>query len=171
METTAHTNPPHLHNDLQSSFDVRKAGRNYGILLGVLMAVYMIVVNLFTGDGPGEAGNIPLGLRFAKHLFIFPVLWIAMSKYAKTLPEGRTFKNEISLLGRVAMWSGLTVAIANLLVFAFTGFSFEQFMQEGETFMAVCINSGFLFFETVVFVMTVGFVFLQALKGGGSPED
>lgn len=171
MATTAHTNPPHLNNDKYSSFDVSKEGRNYGIILGVITAVYMIIINLFTGDGPGEAGNIPLGLRFAKHLLIFPVLWIAMSRYAKSLPDGRTFKNEISLLGRVAMWSALTIALANLLVFAFTGNSFEQFMQEGTTFMAVCINSGFLFFETIVFIMTVGFVFLQALKGGGSPED
>lgn len=170
-QTTAHTNPPHVHSDVVSPIDKSKAGRKYGIILGVLTAVYLIILNLTAGEGTGPGGNLPLGLRFAKHLLIIPIVWFAVASYAKTLPEGRVFKNEIGLLGSIAAWSAGTVALANILFFAFTSISFEQFMQEGETLMGVMINSGFLIFETVVFVMIVGFVILQAYKGKGSPED
>ena len=168
---TAHTNPPELNSDAYSKVNVPKLALRWGIILGVVIAVYLTIINAFYGDGPGEHGNVPLGLRFAKHLLIVPVLWFTMSSYAKTLPEGHVFKPEIGLIGRIALYSSLTLALANVLIYAFTGWSFEQFMQEGETFMGVMINSGFLFFETSVFVMIVGFFFLQAYKDGGSPED
>lgn len=169
--TTAQNNPPHVNNDLASPIDKSVLGRNYGVILGVLTAVYLIIINLVADNGAEEGFGVPLGLRFAKHLIIVPVLWIAVASYAKTLPDGRIFKNEIGLIGRVAMWSAITLAVINILFYAFTGTSFEQFMQEGETLMGVMINSGFIIFETVVFVMIVGFIILQAYKGKGSPED
>lgn len=167
MTTISNTdNSPHLNNDQSSTFDSSTAGRNYGIALGVITALYLIIVNLLSGTN-----ELPTGLRFAKHLFIIPVVWVAIAAYAKTLPEGRAFKSELGLVGRIAVWSAITLALINVLFFAVTSTSFEQFMQEGETFMGVMINSGFIIFETVVFVMIIGFVILQAYKGQGSPED
>jgi len=172
MESTAHSNPPRLNTDAVSSFDKSANGRNYGIVLGVLTVIYLVIINLLSDGGDPEVGfGVPMGLRFAKHLLIIPVVWIAVATYAKSLPEGRAFKNEIGLLGRIGIWAALTVALGNIALFAITGNGFEQFLQEGGTFMGVMITSGFLIFETVVFVMIIGFVIMQAYKGKGSPED
>lgn len=173
METAATTknNPPHLHADRAAPVSLATLGRNYGVLLGILTSVYLIVINLIMDGGVESNFDVPLGWRFAKHLIIVPIVWMAVSSYAKALPEGRKFKSELGMLGYVAVWSALVLAVVNILFFAITGTSFEQFMQEGETLMGVMINSGFLIFETVVFVMIIGFIILQAYKGGGSPED
>lgn len=162
MATTARTNPPDLTD--HTDFDTRAHARNYGIILGVLTAIYLIVLNVLMDD-------VPLGLRFAKHLLIIPIVWYAATNYAKQLPEGKVFKAEITYLMRLAAYAGLAIVGMNILMFMVVGESFEQFMQNGNTFAGAMINSGFLFFETVVFVMTVSFIFLQALKGQGSPED
>ena len=160
--TTTRTNPPDLQD--HSGFDTSSHARTYGIVLGVAMAVYLMVLNFTMGD-------IPLGLRFAKHLLIIPVVWYAAADYAKRLPKGKVFKAEITYLMMLAAYAGITLVLLNMVVFMIFGESFEQFMQEGNTFAGSMINSGFLFFEVVVFVMTVSFIFLQAYKGPGSPED
>jgi len=166
MTTTNSESAPKVRNDLASRINPSIFGRKYGIILGVLTALYLVVINVISG---GE--TLPLGLRFAKHLIIIPIVWMAVSAYAATLPDGRIFKNELILLGYIAAWSSITLAVLNVMYFAFTSTSFEQFMQEGETLMGVMINSGFIIFETVVFVMIIGFIILQAYKGKGSPED
>lgn len=157
-------NPNKSDHPTTENFSLSAHTRNYGIILGVLTAVYLVVLNIIYAE-------VPLGLRFAKHLIIIPVVWMAVADYAKRLPEGKVFKAEIGYLLRVAGWSALALAVINALFFMVTAGSFEQFMQEGETFAGMMINSGFLFFETVVFVMIIGLVVLQGYKSGGSPED
>lgn len=177
MDTTRTTSTPtrdgNADLDSHSTFDTSKAARNYGVFLGVITAVYLIVINAIFGTR-GENGiiDVPLGLRFAKHLLLIPVVWIAFSAYAKTLPGGKIFKNEIGYLMSIGMWSALTIAVLNVIVFMISpSNSFEQFMQEGNTFAGVMVNSVFLIFEHFVFVMTFGFILMQAYKSGGSPED
>lgn len=165
MNSRVQETPPHVQTS-DGSFNVAVFSRNYGVMLGLTTAFFLIILNLLTGER-----DVPLGLRFAKHLIIIPFVWFAVSSYAVHLPEGRAFKKELGMLGRVAAWSAITITLANILFFAFTFTSFEQFMQEGETLLGVMINSGFLIFETLVFVMTIGFVILQAYKGQGSPDD
>ena len=150
--------------DSHSNFDVAKQSLFYGMVLAGAMAVYLIILNTIYGE-------IPLGLRFAKHLLIIPVVWIAFGAYAKTLPEGKVFKAEIGYVLRIGLYAAMGIALLNLLYFAFAENSFEQFMQEGKTLAGVMINSTFLIFETFVFVMMFGFILMQAYKGGGSPED
>ena len=163
MDASAHQNPPDL-ND-HTSFDVGGHARKYGIILGAAISLYLLIVNLiFTED-------LPMGLRFAKYLLIVPVVWVAALDYAKRLPKGKVFKAEIGYLMKLAGYTALTVIVFNLLMFIVSGSSFDQFMQEGNTFAGTMINCGFLFFETVVIVMAVSFIFLQAFKSGGSPED
>ncbi len=153
-------------SDIANDPFARRIGRNFGLGLGFMTAFYLIILNVFA-----QAGDIPTGLRFSKHLLIIPVVWFAIDAYAKRLPEGRKFKRELGLIGRIAAWASLTIAVVNIVFFAFFGTSFEQFMHEGEALFDVMVNSGFLIFETVVFVMIIGFVILQAYKGSGSPED
>jgi|GEM_PF-2540981 hypothetical protein len=167
----AQNNPPHLHSDRAAPVGFSTLGRNYGVGLGLLTAVYLIIINLFMDNGVETGFGVPLGLRFAKHLIIIPIAWVAVSSYAKVLPEGRKFKSELGMLGYIAVWAAIVLAVINILFFAITGTSFEQFVQEGVSLMGVMINSGFLIFETIVFVMIIGFIILQAYKGGGSPED
>ncbi len=162
MEAGTHQNPPDL--DDHTSFDVSKHARNYGVMLGVAIAIYLLIINLVFEE-------VPTGMRFAKYLFIIPVVWVAALDYAKRLPPGKVFKAEIGYLMRLAFYAAATVIVLNLLMFTVSGQSFDQFMQDGETFAGAMINCGFLFFETVVIVMAVSFVFLQAFKTGGSPED
>lgn len=155
--------------EIQANYNISQAkiyGRNFGIGLGLITALYLIIINLISGGN-----ELPLGLRFAKHLLIIPVVWMAIDTYAKSLPEDKIFKRELALLGRIAAWSSGTIALANIVFFGLTATSFEQFMQEGETLMGVLANSGLLIFETLVFVIIIGFVILQAYKGKGSPED
>ncbi|OAV45415.1 hypothetical protein [Lewinella sp. 4G2] len=164
MATT--TTPVHNSPDLtdHTSYDIKGHARKFGIILGVLTAVYLIVLNLIYGE-------IPLGMRFAKHLIIIPVVWYAAADYAKRLPEGKVFKAELTYLLKLAGYAGLTLFAANIVTFMVSGNSFEQFMQEGDTFAGMMINGSFLFFETVVFVMIFAFIVLQGMKGKGSPED
>ncbi|MEL7162641.1 MAG: hypothetical protein AAFN92_17925 [Bacteroidota bacterium] len=163
MDTTARTNPPKV-NVVDNGYDKAAASRNYGVVLGGITALYLITVNLITGE-------VPTGTRFAKHLLIIPVVWIAIASYAAKIPSNKVFKKELGFLGRIAAWAAVTLGLINIGFFALLGTSFEQFMHEGETFAGAMVNSGFLIFETVVFVMIIGFVILQAYKGGGSPED
>ncbi|MFK8161209.1 MAG: hypothetical protein AB8H12_01995 [Lewinella sp.] len=165
MDSITHSNAPETgaNNTIQQT---ETLGRNYGIGLGIITALYLIIINIVSGDN-----ELSLSLRFAKHLLIIPVVWMAIATLAKSLPEGRIFKKELGLLLRIAAWGSITLALINILFFAVTSTSFEQFMQEGETILGVMINSGFLIFETLVFVMIIGFVILQAYKGKGSPED
>ncbi|NJC24694.1 hypothetical protein [Neolewinella antarctica] len=160
---TAQTNPPDLKD--HTNFDTGAHARTYGIILGVLTAIYLIVLNFIYPD------DIPMGLRFAKHLIIIPVVWYAAGNYASKLPDNKVFKAEITYLMSLAAYTAVTLVAINVLVYIITGTSFEQFMQDGDAFAGMMINCGFVFFETVVFVMVVSFIVLQGYKGGGSPED
>lgn len=171
MTSSPKTNPPKLNLDEETSFDNVGTARNYGIILGVLTSLYLISINLFYGNGSEEAVGVPTGIRFAKHLIIIPVVWLAIAAYSKSMTKGHVFKGGLGLLARIAMWTALTIGALNLAFFLITSSSFEQFLNEGETFLTATVNSGFLLFETVVFVMIIGFIILQAFKGGGSPED
>lgn len=147
-------------------YDTGAHARKFGIILGVATAIFLIIANLVYKN------DVPLSLRFASHLLIIPVVWYAATDYAKRLPEGQIFQSEIGYLLKLAGYAAVTLFALNVLMFMFTGHSFEQFMQEGETFAAVMINSTFLFFETVVFVMVVAFITMQGLKGkSSSPQD
>lgn len=165
MNSTTQNNPPNIHVN-ENGFHVQAVGRNYGLALGVVTAIYLIAINFIY-----SATDLPLGLRFAKHLLIIPVVWMAIAAFAERLPEGRKFKQELGLLWRIAAWSAVTLALANILFFAVTFTSFEQFSQDENTLFSVLLNSGLLIFETSVFVMIIGFAILQAYKGKGSPED
>jgi len=162
MATSARTNPPHLKD--YSGFDTSAHARTYGIILGVAMGIYLLILNFVYAE-------VPLGMRFAKHLLIIPVVWYAASDYAKRLPEGKVFKAELTYLMKLAGYAAVAVVGFNVLAFMIFGNSFDQFLQEGNTFAGMMINCGFMFFETVVFVMIVSFIVLQGFKGKGSPED
>jgi len=167
MTSTTHTRTPHLHNDKLSDYNASAAGRNYGIALGVITAIYLMIVSAFSSEG-----EYSTGLRFAKHIFIVPIVWMAVAAYAKTLPEGRKFKTELILLARIAAWSSVVLVLLNVLFFTLTsGFLESLFLPDGEPLLKLMLSSGFLLFETAVFVMIIGFVILQAYKGKGSPED
>ncbi len=162
MDTPTY-NEPDLGVNIKNSLS-NKYAWTFGLMLGILTALYLVILNLSIED-PST------GFRFAKHLFIVPVVWLAISAYSKQVPEGKAFKGGFGLLLKLGMWAAGVVAILNILFFGLIGTSFEQFMQEGDTLAGVLINSGFLVFETLVFVMIIGFVVLQAYKGKGSPED
>ena len=162
METTTNNEPDLSIKRSNSLFN--KYAWTFGLALGVLTVLYIVILNLAT-DSPST------GLRFAKHLLIIPIVWIAISSYSNQLSEGKALKSELGLLLRLGLWAGGVIAILNILFFGLVGTSFEQFIQEGDTLAGVLINSGFLVFETLVFVMIIGFVILLAYKGKGSPED
>jgi hypothetical protein len=170
MDSSIKQNTPKLNLDAKSSFDVVGSARNYGILLGVITSVYLLIVNL-SYAGSEEEVSVPMSLRFAKHLFIIPVVWLAISSYSKTMEKGHVFKGGVGLLTRVGLWTALTIGALNLIFYVVTGSSFSQFLNKGETFLSATVNSGFLLFETMVFVMIIGFIILQAYKDRGSPED
>ena len=163
---TTHENPPHLERPAAYNFNVDKEGRNYGILLGVVVAVYLTIVNAATTE-------LPLSLRFAKHLFIIPIVWHATKRYAEAIYAGNeVFKAEIGLLFRIGVWATLTLAFGNIVLAAINpDWAFEQFLNDNDTFGDAMMNSFFVAMETLVFVLIIGFVFMQYYKRGGSPED
>jgi hypothetical protein len=148
------------------NFDVAKEGRNYGIILGVVMSVYMLIVNQLFDE-------LPMSVRFAKHLFIIPIVWVATKKYAEAIIEGNhIFKAEIGLMFRIGLWATLVIAVLNITLSAFSPqLGFEQFLNDNNTFADAMMNSFFVAMETLVFVVIIGFVFMQYYKRGGSPED
>lgn len=166
MAQTARENPPQLNTPPAINFDRDKEGRNFGILLGLLMSTYLFIVNLVYVE-------LPLGIRFAKHLLIIPVVWYATKRYAEAITEGNEiFKAEIGLLFRIGLWATATIAALNILISAFEPeYAFEQFMNDNDTFGDAMMNSFFVAMETLVFVMIIGFVFMQGFKRGSAPED
>jgi hypothetical protein len=163
--STVRENPPNL-TAPALNFDVAKEGRKYGIILGVAMSVYMLIVNQLYDD-------LPMGIRFAKHLLIIPLVWFATKQYADAIIEGNhIFKAEIGLMFRIGLWATLAIAVLNITLSAFSPeLGFEQFLNENNTFADAMMNSFFVAMETLVFVVIIGFVFMQYYKTGGSPED
>ena len=170
MDISSKDNIPKLNLDAKSDFDVVKSGRNFGATLGLMISIYLIIINI-AYSGSGEEVAIPMGIRFAKHLLIIPAAWMAISAYANSMEKGHVFKGGIGLLVRIGLWASLTIGAINLLFYIITSSSFAQFLNQGETFLTATVNSGFLLFETMVFVMIIGFIILQAFKDRGSPED
>lgn len=156
-------NQPDLSIDSDNALSSRYA-RNYGVILGVLTSIYLIVLNL-SMDEPST------GLRFAKHLIIIPVVWLAIDAYSNRMPEVTAFKSKLGLLFKMGLWTAGVIAAFNIACHLLLGVGFEQFSHDEITAGAVLVDSGFVMFETLVFVMIIGFVILQAYKGKGSPED
>ncbi|CAH1000519.1 hypothetical protein LEM8419_01672 [Neolewinella maritima] len=165
-ETTSHENPPKLDAPIAHDFNVDKEGRKYGILLGILVAVYLLIVNAITTE-------LSMSLRFAKHLLIIPVVWYATKAYADAIYSSNSiFKAEIGLLFRIGVWATIVLAVGNITLSAIKPeLGFEQFMNDNESFGDAMMNSFFVAMETLVFVLIIGFVFMQYYKRGGSPED
>jgi hypothetical protein len=163
--TTATNNPPKL-TTTAIDFDVAKQGRNYGILLGALMSVYMLIVNQLYAE-------LPMGVRFAKHLLIIPVVWYATKSYADAIVRGNhIFKAEIGLMFRIGLWATLVIAVLNITLSAIDPqLGFEQFLNDNNSFADAMMNSFFVAMETLVFVVIIGFVFMQYYKTGSAPED
>ncbi len=154
---------PKLDNVAYLNMD--KMGRNYGIVLGVITSLYLLLVNAVTAD-------LPLGLRFAKYLLIVPIVWMATSKVNDATPEGEEFKLEIGMLFRIAIWAVITLTVLNIILSSISpSLGFEQFMNESDSFGDMMVNSFFVAMETFVMVLIFGFVFVQYYKGKGSPED
>ena len=164
---TTHESPPDLDTPRAFDFNVDKEGRKYGIVLGLAVAIYLTVVNLIFAE------ELPLSVRFAKHLLIVPIVWIATKRYAEAIYGSHgIFKAEIGLLFRIGVWATIVIAVLNLTISAFAPeYGFEQFMNDNDTFADAMMNSFFVAMETIVFVIIIGFVFMQYYKGGGSPED
>ena len=164
--TPAKENPPHLDAPGNSSFVVAKEGRKFGIILGLAVSVYLLVVNQVYGD-------LPIGVRFAKHLLIIPIVWYATKSYAESIFSGQeVFKTEIGLLFRIGIWATGVIAVLNICLSAFDPkLGFEQFLNDNTSFGDAMMNSFFVAMETLVFVVIIGFVFMQYYKRGGSPED
>ena len=165
-ETSTHENPPHLDAPVARNFDVNKEGRKYGIILGVAVAVYLLIVNALYVD-------LPISVRFAKHLLIIPVVWYATKQYAEAIYSNNAiFKAEIGLLFRIGAWATIVLAVSNITLSAINPeWGFEQFLNDNTSFGDAMMNSFFVAMETLVFVVIIGFVFMQWYKSGGSPED
>ena len=164
--TSAKENPPKLDAPSTSRFNVPKEARKYGIILGLAVSAYLLIVNQLYGD-------LPISVRFAKHLLIIPVVWYATKSYADSIYRGQeVFKTEIGLLFRIGMWATAVIAVLNICLSAIDPtLGFEQFLNDNTSFGDAMMNSFFVAMETLVFVVIIGFVFMQYYKRGGSPED
>ena len=163
---TTHESAPNLSAPAAYNFNVDKEGRKYGIFLGLAVSAYLLIVNQLFGE-------LPLSVRFAKHLIIIPIVWIATKRYAEAIyGSNGVFKAEIGLLFRIGLWATALIAVLNIILSAFSAdLGFEQFMNDNTSFGDAMMNGFFIAMETLVFVMIIGFVFMQYYKGGGSPED
>lgn len=164
--TTTHENPPHLNAPAAFNFNVNREGRKYGVILGLLVSIYLFVVNQVYVE-------LPIGIRFAKHLLIIPVVWYATKRYAEAIYAGdEVFKAEIGLLFRIGLWATIVIGLLNITLSAFKPeLGFEQFLNDNNSFGDAMMNSFFVAMETLVFVLIIGFVFMQYYKRGGPPED
>jgi hypothetical protein len=162
-ERTLQENPPTL--KVKTNYPFAKEGNKYGVIIGLIMAAYLFLLNATTND-------IDTVFKMLKNLAFIPFIGLALFAYKQALPEGKIFKDGIKLIARIGVVSGLTLAVANIIVFLLIPeISFQQFMNEGDSIGDVLINSSFLAGESFVFAMTIGFCYLQFLKSGGSPDD
>lgn len=163
---TTHENPPNLSAPAAHDFSVDAEGRKYGIILGLAVSVYLLIVNAVYTE-------LPTGIRFAKHLLIIPIVWYATKRYAEAIYGNKeVFKAEIGLMFRIGMWATIVIALLNIILSAIDpNLGFEQFLNDNESFGDAMMNSFFVAMETLVFVVIIGFVFMQYYKRGGPPED
>ncbi len=151
-----HNNPPKTR--VHDGFSIARRGRNYGIIVGVIMAVYLLIINATMAD-PGVRINL------VKHLAYIPILGIALNAYKRHLPDGKIFKDGIQLGAYIAGTAAITLIVCNIVLSLISPqFSFQQFLNEGNSFADVMINSIFVGMEVFVFGMIITFIYLQFMK-------
>ena len=162
FDTTREGQPQLTHHD---PFNTDRAGRNYGLVLAALTAVYLSLMNLIFPE-------VPIGIRFAKYLIIVAVVWVAVKSYADASSEEDIWKGEFTFILKIAMWAIGGLATLNVILSSINPqLGFEQFMNDGETFGDMMVNSFFVAMETFVMVVMAGFIFMQYYKRGSDPED
>ncbi|MGB3546677.1 MAG: DUF4199 domain-containing protein [Saprospiraceae bacterium] len=151
-----HNNPPKTR--VAEGFNLARRGRNYGILTGVIMAVYLVIINVALND-PSFLANLPM------HLVFIPILGLALNAYKRYLPEGKIFKDGIQLGGYIAGTAAVTIIIINAILSLISPkLSFQQFYNEGNSFPDVMINGIMLAMTVFVFGMLITFIYIQFMK-------
>ncbi len=161
--THFHENPPQT-SASEHGFRFWKVAISYGVLGGVLMGLYLLLLNM-ASDDPSS------WLKFSKHLIMIPIMGVVLKQYKAHLPEGKIFKDGIKLSAAVATLAAFTLIIFDhILWFVAPEISFEQFMNENNSYADLFINDSYLAVETWVFTMVTGFVWLQWIKDAKQPD-
>lgn len=141
-----------------NSFKFYRDGTRWGILAGVGMAAFLVLIQL------GSMGD-SIGLKFFNYLALALVLAFGLSIQRNYLQEEYNFKNGIMLGAYMTFVSAISLALMNILIFFTTdNLAFDKFSMEGNTFGNVMLVNGVLFFEVLVFGMIATFICLQFIK-------
>ncbi len=144
---------------------ILKLGRNQGLKLGALMAVFLILVQIIFN--PENVGYVKPG----KYLIMLGMFYSTLITYKKGLERGQIYRKGFVLGIYMSAVAAITlVAILTGLQFVFQSFDFSKFFQTVDTTAEMIIFDWILLLETFVFGIIITFILLQGLKDTSIPK-
>lgn len=141
----------------QDIINTSNLSTQYGIIAGVLMASFLLIMQLSGNDYQ------PM-VKLSKYILLALPIVIALNIY-KSKIKGDVFIQGISLGAKLSLIAGLILVVANFVIFfAFPELSFSKYSVEPTTLGQVAIISAITFFETLVYGSVISFIVLQFLK-------
>lgn len=155
--TQPRENPPVLEVD-EHNFPFLTTGIGTGVIVGIIMGIYLAIINAASDDPP-------TGLTFLKHIAFIPFIGMALKRYKRALPTGKIFKDGAKLGFFISLAASFTIMAVGVILWMISpDLSFEQYMNEGNSFADVIVNTSFLGLEVFVFGMIITFCWLQFIK-------
>ncbi|MEM6963188.1 MAG: hypothetical protein AAF573_00390 [Bacteroidota bacterium] len=140
------------------AFNTYQEGMKWGITAGVSMAVFLVLAQIMTMGGS-------IVLKFFKYMVMFGVLAYGLSIQKSSMQAAYRFKNGIRLGAVVSAISALTLALANVIIYAISEpLAFDKFSMQSDSVGHMAVISGVLLFEVFVFGMIITFIILQKIK-------
>jgi len=131
---------------------------SWGIAAGLGMSLFLVILQ-------SVSLNNTVALKFFKYIFLAIFIFYGLSKQKVRLGENYRFKNGMMAGGWITFYSGIVLAIMNVLLFVGTdSLAFDKFTETGTTLGSVGLISGVLFFEVMIFGLILTFIWLQFIK-------
>ena len=132
-------------------------GIKYGLIAGVLMSIYLLIINW--------GADVGMTFKFIKYVILGIVLAYALGKYKIGAPKFVFFKRGM-MLGAIASGvSALVVAISNMAVYLFApSATFQKFGLVTNSVGDAMVLSSVLLVEIFALGMILTFICLQYYK-------
>ena len=135
----------------------RNISTRYGLAAGLLMAAFLIVMQVTNND---YSPFVKLSKYFLLAIPIILALKLYKEKYS-----GDIFIKGVSLSAKLSLIAGCTLVLINLLLYMVSpDLAFSKYSLEPTSIIQMIVISAIIFFETFVFGNLISFICLQYLK-------
>ncbi len=135
----------------------RNISTRYGLAAGLLMAAFLIVMQVTNND------YSPF-VKLSKYFLLAIPIVLALKLY-KEKYSGDIFIKGVSLSAKLSLIAGCTLVLINLLLYMVSpDLAFSKYSLEPTSIIQMIVISAIIFFETFVFGNLISFICLQYLK-------